>query len=65
MLSEDKIMEKLESRYRMYIKTDREKYLYQAEILVDVLELDIKTDEEIFKRISEEMGREGNYGKKI
>ncbi len=58
MLSEEKIMEKLENRYRMFIKTDREKYLYQAEILVDVLELDIKTDEEIFKRISEEMGKE-------
>lgn len=55
MLSEEKIMEKLESRYRMYIKTDRVKFLYQAEILVDVLELDIKTDEEIFKRISAEM----------
>lgn len=55
MLSEEKVMEKLESRYRMLIKTGRDKYLYQAEILVDVLELDIKTDEEIFKRISVEM----------
>lgn len=57
MLSEEKIMEKLESRYRMLIKTGRDKYLYQAEILVDVLELDIKTDEEIFKRISEEINK--------
>lgn len=57
MLSEEKIMEKLESRYRMLIKTGRDKYLYQAEILIDVLELDIKKDEEIFKRISEEINK--------
>lgn len=55
MLSKEKIMEKLESRYRMFIRTNNDKFLYQAEILEDVLELNLKTKEEIFKRISVEM----------
>lgn len=55
MLSEEKVMEKLESRYRIFIRTNKDKFLYQAEILEDVLELDLKTKEEIFKRISLEI----------
>lgn len=28
MLSEEKVMEKLESRYRMFIRTNNDKFLY-------------------------------------
>ena len=54
MLSEEKIIKELESRYRLFIRTGKDKFLYQAEILEDVLELDLKTKDGIFKRISEE-----------
>lgn len=49
MLSEEEIMKLIESRYRMLIRSNNDKYLFQTEILEDVLELDLKTRDRIFK----------------
>lgn len=58
MLSEEAVKELYERKMRQFARTGRDRFLYEVELLKDILEVSTKDYEQAFEKCFEEVGKD-------